>query len=50
MRITISMELNPNNRVPQWLADAIHHAERTGAKITISTGKVVQRQERPVKP
>lgn len=38
MRVTITTDLNPNSRVPQWLSDAVNHAERTGAKVTITTG------------
>ncbi len=39
MKIVITAEVNENSRVPQWLVEAIRHAERTGQKISIVAGK-----------
>jgi len=47
MRVTISTELNENSRIPQWLIDAVHAAERAGVRLTITTGK--QPKRKPVK-
>jgi hydroxymethylpyrimidine pyrophosphatase-like HAD family hydrolase len=47
VKVTISTELNENSRIPQWLIDAVHAAERSGVRLTIVTGK--QPERKPVK-
>jgi hydroxymethylpyrimidine pyrophosphatase-like HAD family hydrolase len=47
VRVTISTVLNENSRIPQWLVDAVHAAERNGVRLTIITGK--QQERKPVK-
>ena len=39
MRITIAIVINENCKVPEWLMEAIRHAERYGATVTVASGK-----------
>jgi len=39
MKVIITTELNEKSRIPQWLIDAVHAAERAGVRLTIITGK-----------
>ncbi len=58
MKVTISTELNEKSRIPQWLVDAVHHAERSGVRLVITTGttwtrtdtKIERLRTRPRKP
>ena len=40
MKVTITTELNEKSRIPQWLVDAVHQAERSGVRLVITTGTI----------
>jgi hypothetical protein len=46
----IQTELNENSRIPQWLVDAVHHAERSGVRLTITTLGPVKPKKKAAKP